>query len=72
MTDPVGFFLLLTVGIFAFAVGVVGLRRGRAVALVEQLRFTRAGQPIRFWYAVSFQLLVGAACLVSAAIKAVT
>jgi hypothetical protein len=70
MADPVGFILLLAVGAFGIAVGVVGLRRGKAVALVEPLRVARADRPFLFWYGVGFQLLIGAVCLITAVVKA--
>jgi hypothetical protein len=72
MVDPLGFFLLLGLAVLGLSVGVVGLRRGRVVALVDHLRFARTEKPIRFWYGVCFQIALGSACLVLAIIKAVT
>lgn len=66
MTDPVGFSLLAFLGSAALTAGVVGLRRGRSVSIVEPLRFYRAKQPLFFWYLVTFQLAVGITCIAGA------
>lgn len=66
MDDPVGFVLLAILGTAATTVGIIGLRRGRCVSLVEPLRFYRAQKPLFFWYLVTFQLAVGITCIAGA------
>ena len=66
MTDPIGFALLAILGTAALTVGVVGLRRGRTVSLVEPLRFYRAEKPQHFWAVIAVQLVVAIICIVGA------
>jgi hypothetical protein len=70
VSDPVGFVLLSAIAVLGLTTGIVGLRRGRTVALIERLRFSRTDNPFRFWYGVAFQLIIGLACLVLAVGKA--
>lgn len=66
MSDPVGFALLAILGMAALTAGVVGLRRGRSVSIVEPLRFYRAEQPLQYWALVTVQLAVAITCIVGA------
>lgn len=66
MSDPVGFFLLSTLGAAALTAAIVGVRRGRSVSIVEPLRFVRAQKPLLFWCVVAVQLAVGITCVVGA------
>jgi hypothetical protein len=66
MSDPVGFVLLAILGAAALTAGVVGLRRGRSVSIVEPLRFYRAEKPLFFWALVTVQLTVAVTCIVGA------
>lgn len=66
MTDPLGFFLLLAVGAFAVVLGVIGVRRGKAVTIFKH---SREASPGMFWYSIVFQLGLGLVCLVLAVSK---
>jgi hypothetical protein len=66
MTDPVGFGLLSILGAAALSAGIVGLRRGRSVSIIEPLRFYRETQPLYFWYLVTLQLAVAITCIAGA------
>ena len=66
MTDPLGFFLLLAVAVFAIVLAVVGIRRGKAVTIFKHSREANSGM---FWYSIVFQLGLGIVCLVMAVTK---
>jgi hypothetical protein len=69
MTDPLGFFLLSAVAAIAIVMGVIGIRRGKAVTMFQH---TRAGNPSMFWYSIVFQLGLGLVCSDLAMIKIFT
>lgn len=70
MTDPLGFVLLLLVGLLAVVVAVIGLRRGSCVGLAKAFRPSRAKQPIFYWYGITFQGAIGLVALGLAISKA--
>jgi hypothetical protein len=67
MSDPFGFFLLLSIGVLSVTMATIGIRRGRVVGLFNWGRDTSPGL---FWYGVLFQLVLGAGCIFLAAMKA--
>jgi hypothetical protein len=69
MSNPLGFFGLLAIGCLGIAVGVIGLRRGKVVAIFD---WERRKKPELFWYGIIFQLGLGATCLVLAVYKLFT
>ena len=67
MKDPyftIVLFLLLAV--YAIAVSIIGIRRGKVVAIFNVTRDTR---PSMFWFGIVFQLLIGIMCLGGAIVK---
>lgn len=66
MTDPFGFFLLLTLAALGIVLAVIGIRRGTAVTMFKH---SREASPGMFWYSIVFQLGLGIVCLVLAVTK---
>lgn len=58
------FFACLTVGLLSIGVGLLGIKT-KAVT-IPPLNISRQEKPFVYWYAVSFQIVLGVFCLLVA------
>jgi len=74
MTQPTLIFFLVVLGASFLGNAVAGLKRGRIRAGSKGFRAyipTRSEQPLEFWMAVTFFLVIGAGALVAALLTAI-